>query len=74
VEDLKPCIGMKFKTTDEAFNFYNAYGGHAGFSVCRNTFTKSKNGVSSFRFVCSKEGFSLGSATDQKTENLIIKS
>jgi FAR1 DNA-binding domain len=76
VEDLRPCIGMEFKTVDEAFNFYNAYGGHAGFSVRRNTFTKSKKGVSSFRFVCSKEGFSkkqlaeqksLGSSTYQKT-------
>jgi hypothetical protein len=57
VENLWPYISMGFKIVDETFNFYNVYGGHAWFIVRRNTFTKSKKGVSSFRFVCSKKGF-----------------
>jgi MULE transposase domain/FAR1 DNA-binding domain/SWIM zinc finger len=76
VGEIRPYVGMEFGTTDEAYNFYNAYAGHFGFSVRRNSFTKSKKGVSSIRFCCYKEGFSkrqiakqnfLGSSTDQKT-------
>jgi FAR1 DNA-binding domain len=55
---MRPYIGMEFQTSNEAFTFYNAYAGHAGFSVRKDTCEKSKNDVSSMRFCCSKEGFS----------------
>jgi zinc finger SWIM domain-containing protein 3 len=58
IENFKPCIGMEFGTSEEAYNFYNTYGGHAGFSVRKNSMIKSRKDVSSVRFVCSKEGLS----------------
>lgn len=56
-DKVRPCVGMEFRTADEAYNFYNSYDDHAGFSIRKNSQTKSRNGVSSMRFVCSKEGF-----------------
>jgi FAR1 DNA-binding domain len=58
VNRLRPCLGMQFGTAEEAYNFYNAYGCHVGFSIRRATTSSSKKGVSSVRFVCSKEGYS----------------
>jgi FAR1 DNA-binding domain len=58
VGGIRPYVGMEFGTTDEAYNFNDAYAGHFGFSVRRNSFTKSKKCVSSIRFYCYKEGFS----------------
>lgn len=65
-DKVRPCVGMEFGTADEAYNFYNAYGGHAGFSIRKNSQTKSRNGVSSVRFVCSKEGLSKPQRAEQK--------
>jgi zinc finger SWIM domain-containing protein 3 len=76
VEQIRPYTGMEFQTSDEAFNFYNSYAGQVGFSARKDTCAKSKNGVSSMRFCCSKEGFSkrqivrqqsMGITTDHKT-------
>ncbi|KAJ4808279.1 Protein FAR1-RELATED SEQUENCE 5 [Rhynchospora pubera] len=72
----QPHIGMEFKSRDEAYQFYNMYAFEAGFSIRKETTSKSSKGVSSERFVCSKEGFSnrqkqeqkkLGSSSDKKT-------
>jgi FAR1 DNA-binding domain len=57
---------MEFKTADEAYNFYNAYACYTGFSIRRATQSKSRNGVSSIRFVCSKEGLSRRQRAEQK--------
>jgi hypothetical protein len=66
VSKIQPCVGMKFTTMDEAFNFYNVYAGLIGFSVRKDSYTRSTNGVSSYRFVCSKEGFSKSQIAKQK--------
>jgi FAR1 DNA-binding domain len=72
VSKIQPCVGMEFATMDEAFNFYNVYVGLIGFSVRKDNYTRSTNGVSSYRFVCSKEGFSKSQIAKQKaTESSI---
>jgi zinc finger SWIM domain-containing protein 3 len=67
---------MEFITIYETYNFYNAYADLIGFSVRKDSCTKSTIGVSSYRFVCSKKGFSksciaklksMGSSIDEKT-------
>jgi hypothetical protein len=37
-----PQIGMKFKCTTEALDFWTSYGGHIGFDVSKNYGNKSK--------------------------------
>ncbi|KAF3339869.1 protein FAR1-RELATED SEQUENCE 7-like protein [Carex littledalei] len=55
-DTVQPYVGREFMSADEAYNFYHAYAGHVGFSIRKNTRTKSRNGLSSVRLVCSKEG------------------
>jgi hypothetical protein len=45
VNRLRPCLGMQFGTAEEVY-------------IRRATTSSSKKGVSSVRFVCSKEGYS----------------
>jgi hypothetical protein len=45
VGKIQPCVGMEFATIDEAYNFYNAYASLIGFSVRKDSCTKSTNGV-----------------------------
>ncbi|XP_078177445.1 protein FAR1-RELATED SEQUENCE 5-like, partial [Carex rostrata] len=52
----KPYVGMEFNTHEEAYTFYNNYALFVGFSVRKATSTTNKNGLSSIRYVCSKEG------------------
>ena len=49
---------MRFRNADEAWVFWVAYGGHAGFDVRKRNKNVSKcdGEVTSFRFVCSNEG------------------
>ena len=55
---LKPEIGMKFKNEDIAYEFYNAYARHVGFSVRKFWHDKSStNVIRTKKFVCSKAGF-----------------
>ncbi|XP_078152790.1 protein FAR1-RELATED SEQUENCE 5-like isoform X2 [Carex rostrata] len=55
---IKPRVGMEFRSPEEAFKMYNDYACRVGFSVRKQAQTKNKHGVSSMRYVCSKEGFS----------------
>ena len=55
---LKPEIGMEFENEDIAYEFYNAYAGHVGFSVRKFWHDKSStNVIRTKKFVCSKAGF-----------------
>jgi FAR1 DNA-binding domain len=63
---LQPCVGMEFKTAGEAYGFYNAYACHIGFSIWKATQSKSRNGVLSVRFVCSKNGLSQRKRDEQR--------
>ncbi|KAJ8615718.1 hypothetical protein MRB53_035090 [Persea americana] len=59
---MKPRLGMHFDYLDEAYNFYNAYGKLAGFSIRKESSNRGKDGEVVWKlFVCSKEG-----KTDEK--------
>ncbi|KAL5982083.1 hypothetical protein ACLOJK_016152 [Asimina triloba] len=47
--ELKPKIGMEFASLDEAFDFYNTYGWHSGFSVRKDNTRTLKTGEISRR-------------------------
>ena len=53
-----PQIGMRFRNPDEAWVFWVAYGGRAGFDVRkRNKHVSKMDGqVTSCTFVCANEG------------------
>ncbi|XP_042508608.1 protein FAR1-RELATED SEQUENCE 5-like [Macadamia integrifolia] len=56
----QPRIGMEFNSENEAYDFYNNYGGRMGFSVRRDYAHKSRKDkatITSRRFVCSKQGY-----------------
>lgn len=57
-DDLKPYVGMRFSTQEDAIEFYNAYANACGFSIRKNWIRKSqKTGEIIYRVVsCSKEG------------------
>ncbi|XP_078156568.1 protein FAR1-RELATED SEQUENCE 5-like [Carex rostrata] len=52
----KPYVGIEFNTHEELYAFYNNYALCAGFSVRKATSATNRNGLSSIRYVCSKEG------------------
>lgn len=55
---LVPEIGMEFDNEDKAYEFYNRYAGHIGFSVRKSSSDKSSDNITRSRtFVCSREGF-----------------
>ncbi|KAF5457671.1 hypothetical protein F2P56_021757 [Juglans regia] len=56
---VEPMLGMEFTTEDDARNFYNVYAKQTGFSICVNSYYRSKkdNSIISREFCCSKEGF-----------------
>ncbi|KAJ4799444.1 FAR1-related sequence 5 [Rhynchospora pubera] len=58
--EFTPFVGKVFATSDDAFDFYNAYALLKGFSIRRrNNYKSSKLGdVSANLFSCSKEGIS----------------
>lgn len=53
-----PQVGMLFKSSEEAWLFWRAYGGRAGFDVRKryNNVSKFDGKVTSCRFVCANEG------------------
>ncbi|XP_010273716.1 PREDICTED: protein FAR1-RELATED SEQUENCE 5-like isoform X2 [Nelumbo nucifera] len=57
-EEWTPKVGMIFQTVDEAYEFYNTYAGHVGFSIRKESriFDKRANQIRYSKFCCSKEG------------------
>ncbi|XVF38571.1 hypothetical protein REPUB_Repub20aG0113600 [Reevesia pubescens] len=55
----EPYTGLEFNTTNEAYEYYQAYAEGFGFRVRIGQLFRSKNdgSITSRRFVCSKEGF-----------------
>jgi zinc finger SWIM domain-containing protein 3 len=53
-----PQVGMIFKSREEAWLFWRAYGGRVGFDVRKRYANKSPmdGKVTSCRYVCAKEG------------------
>ncbi|KAL7214189.1 hypothetical protein ACSBR1_026583 [Camellia fascicularis] len=61
---------MTFDTEQEAYGFYNTYGGRLGFSIRRGYVNKSKEGqITSRQFVCNKEGFRVVDKRDPLIKN-----
>ncbi|KAH7683678.1 zinc finger SWIM domain-containing protein 3 [Dioscorea alata] len=57
-EKMVPEVNMEFESEDKAYEFYNKYAGHIGFSVRKSSADKSsENVIRSRTFVCSREGF-----------------
>ncbi|XP_015689690.1 protein FAR1-RELATED SEQUENCE 5-like isoform X2 [Oryza brachyantha] len=55
---MVPELGMEFDDEDRAYEFYNKYAGHVGFSVRKSSSDKSAENITRSRtFVCSREGF-----------------
>lgn len=56
-EGISPKLGMDFRSTDEAQEYYNNYAKQAGFSIrIFNTKKKDSNFINYRMFVCYKEG------------------
>ncbi|KAJ8767559.1 hypothetical protein K2173_017628 [Erythroxylum novogranatense] len=55
----EPYAGLVFNSADEAYHFYQAYAGNAGFRIRVGQLFRAKQdgSITSRRFVCSKEGF-----------------
>jgi FAR1 DNA-binding domain len=72
----KSYVDLEFRTPDEAYDLYNNYAGRIGFSVRKASRASSRQGVSSIRFTCHKEGvlnyqkqkeMPIGTYTNQRT-------
>jgi zinc finger SWIM domain-containing protein 3 len=65
-----PQVGLRFKSSDDAWLFWVAYGGLAGFDVRKRYTNLSKydGKVTSCRFVCSNEGHRKKRLTDHVTK------
>ncbi|XP_008782870.1 protein FAR1-RELATED SEQUENCE 5-like isoform X2 [Phoenix dactylifera] len=58
IAKLVPEIDMEFESEEKAYEFYNRYAGHVGFSVRKSSSDKSSENITRSRtFVCSREGF-----------------
>ncbi|KAJ4807329.1 Protein FAR1-RELATED SEQUENCE 5 [Rhynchospora pubera] len=57
-ESIDIYVGKEFRSDEEAYNFYNLYALIKGFSIRKNQRGTSRKGVSTLRFVCSKQGLS----------------
>ncbi|XP_075483731.1 protein FAR1-RELATED SEQUENCE 5-like [Primulina tabacum] len=69
--EFKPKIGMKFDSLDESWKFWVEYGGKIGFGVRKNYFNKNKNTgfITSYKYVCCKEGVRKKDKRDSSTLN-----
>ena len=67
--DNTPCMGMQFDSEEDAYRFYNNYGGTVGFSVRKAYHNKSlKDGVLIYKkYVCCKQGQRSKDQRDWKT-------
>ncbi|KAK2374309.1 protein FAR1-RELATED SEQUENCE [Trifolium repens] len=69
-EDWKPKLEMMFDSIEDAWKFWDDYGGKVGFSVRKQYSNKNKHDIiTSYRFVCSKEGLRKPDKRDYKTIN-----
>ncbi|KAK2446644.1 protein FAR1-RELATED SEQUENCE [Trifolium repens] len=69
-EDWKPKLEMMFDSIEDAWKFWGDYGGKVGFSVRKQYSNTNKHGIiTSFRFVCCKEGLRKPDKRDYKTVN-----
>ncbi|XP_073045600.1 protein FAR1-RELATED SEQUENCE 5-like [Primulina eburnea] len=69
--EFKPKIGMKFDSLDETWKYWVEYGGKIGFGVKKHYFNKNKNTgfVTSYKYVCCKEGVRKQDKSDSLTLN-----
>ena len=69
--DFKPRIGMKFDSLDDGWMFWVQYGGKVGFGVRKHYFNKSKKigQITSYKYVCCKEGVRKEDKRDSLTAN-----
>ena len=51
-ENMTPKLGMHFDDLDEAYNFYNAYGKLAGFSIRKESTNKRQRWGGSLEAIC----------------------
>src|SRR4051812_13800719 len=66
IKKLKPEKGMEFENEHIAYEFYNTYAGHVGFSVRKFWHDKSStNVIRTKKFVCSKAGYKDKSSTSE---------
>ncbi|KAG2609753.1 hypothetical protein PVAP13_4KG086466 [Panicum virgatum] len=65
-----PQVGLRFKSADEAWQFWLAYGGRTGFDVRKRYSNGSPfdGKVTSCRFVCSNEGLRRKGQTNRATK------
>ncbi|CAL5191345.1 unnamed protein product [Lathyrus oleraceus] len=69
-EDWKPKLKMIFDSIEDAWKFWVDYGGKVGFVVRKQYYHKNKNGIiTSYKFVCCKEGLRKSDKRDYKTIN-----
>ncbi|CAK8575377.1 unnamed protein product [Lathyrus sativus] len=56
---IEPHVGQEFSSPVEAYQFYHTHAAYKGFRIRNGQLFRSKNdgGITSRRFVCSKEGF-----------------
>jgi len=67
-EGFLPKEGLVFDNLEQCENFYESYAHHFGFSVCKSSSKKNKEGVEKFNYyVCSKEGF-MENSTNAKSK------
>ena len=69
--NLKPRIGMEFESLEVAWRFWVDYGGRMGFGVRKQYFNKSKKdgSITSYRYVCCKEGKRKADKRDYMVKN-----
>ncbi|XP_075504354.1 protein FAR1-RELATED SEQUENCE 5-like [Primulina tabacum] len=69
--EFKPKIGMEFDSLDESWKFWVEYGGKTGFGVRKHYFNKNKNigFITSYKYVCCKEGVRKKDKRDSSTLN-----
>ncbi|XP_020243488.1 protein FAR1-RELATED SEQUENCE 7-like [Asparagus officinalis] len=55
----KPCLGMKFSSHEEAYNYYNSYALMMGFGIRKSSvnYSQKDKQVLNRKFVCDKEGY-----------------
>lgn len=74
-DDVKPKLGMRFKSIDEGYAFYQKYALAVGFSVRKSSSRKMRKSDNVHRqhFVCSKEGRKADSKCKDKRKRLLTR-